>query len=44
MVCVTAADAAPFAAIKGLRKYRQIETPQRPEKKAAPVAGVRELG
>jgi hypothetical protein len=25
--------AAPYAAIKGLRKYRQIDTPKRPEKK-----------
>jgi hypothetical protein len=28
---------APWAAIKGLRKYRQISTPKRPEKKASSV-------
>ena len=27
--------AAPYAAIKGLRRYRQITTPKRPEKKAS---------
>ena len=27
----------PYAAIKGLRKYRQISTPKRPEKKASPA-------
>ena len=26
---------APYLAIKGLRKYRRIDTPQRPEKKAS---------
>jgi hypothetical protein len=29
--------AAPYAAIKGLRKYRQIDSPKRPEKKAEPA-------
>jgi hypothetical protein len=27
--------AAPYAAIKGLRKYRQIDTPKRPERKTS---------
>ena len=31
--------AAPYAAIKGLRRYRQISTPNRPEKKASPADG-----
>jgi hypothetical protein len=26
---------APYATIKGLRKYRQIDKPKRPEEKAA---------
>ena len=31
--------AAPYAAIKGLRKYRQISTPKRPEEKASSADG-----
>jgi hypothetical protein len=31
--------AGPYAAIKGLRKYRQIDTPKRPEKKASSADG-----
>ena len=31
--------AAPYAAIRGLRKYRQISTPRRPEKKSPAADG-----
>ena len=33
--------AAPYAAIKCLRKYRQISTPRRPEKKASSAGGAK---